>query len=123
MTFCVSGEPRAGRVLQEIADVAGFDSAHDPTGNHHHQRHQTRPVGTAMQCLRRGDGGIEFWLARDLQFLLGYAKWENFLNVVSKAKTACDISGHDVFWTILLNVTGKWSTQALAASAKSTTSC
>jgi DNA-damage-inducible protein D len=42
------------------------------------------------------DGGIEFWLARDLQFLLGYAKWENFLNVVSKAKTACDISGHDV---------------------------
>ncbi len=38
------------------------------------------------------DDGIEFWLARDLQHLLGYSKWENFLNVVSKAKTACEIS-------------------------------
>ncbi len=42
------------------------------------------------------DGGVEYWLARDLQFLLGYAKWENFLNVVLKAKTACDLSGHQV---------------------------
>lgn len=40
------------------------------------------------------DSGIEFWLARDLQHLLGYAKWDNFLNVVSKAKTACEVSGH-----------------------------
>lgn len=40
--------------------------------------------------------GIEFWLARDIQHLLGYSKWDNFLNVVSKAKTACDVSGHTV---------------------------
>ena len=40
--------------------------------------------------------GVEYWLARDLQFLLGYSKWDNFLNVVSKAKTACDVSGHPV---------------------------
>jgi len=40
------------------------------------------------------ESGIEFWLARDLQHLLGYAKWENFLNAVSKAKTACVVSGH-----------------------------
>ena len=39
------------------------------------------------------ENGIEYWLARDLQHLLGYAKWDNFLNVISKAKTACDISG------------------------------
>jgi DNA-damage-inducible protein D len=45
---------------------------------------------------RQTDGGIEFWLARDLQHLLGYTKWDNFLNVVSKAKTACDVSGHSV---------------------------
>lgn len=38
------------------------------------------------------DDGIEFWLARDLQHLLGYGKWDNFKNVISKAKTACDIS-------------------------------
>jgi len=29
--------------------------------------------------------GVEFWLARDLQHLLGYAKWENFIKVVNKA--------------------------------------
>jgi len=40
--------------------------------------------------------GIEFWLARDIQYLLGYTKWDNFLNVVSKAKTACEVSGHTV---------------------------
>jgi len=42
------------------------------------------------------EGGVEYWLARDLQQLLGYTKWDNFLNVVSKAKTACDVSGHEV---------------------------
>jgi len=42
------------------------------------------------------DGGVEYWLARDLQHLLGYAKWDNFLNVVSKARTACEVSGHAV---------------------------
>ena len=40
--------------------------------------------------------GVEYWLARDIQHLLGYTKWENFLNVVLKAKTACEVSGHDI---------------------------
>lgn len=39
------------------------------------------------------ENGIEFWFARDLQHLLGYDKWDNFINVISKAKTACDVSG------------------------------
>lgn len=42
------------------------------------------------------DEGVEFWLARDIQHLLGYSKWDNFLNVVSKAKTACEVSGHPI---------------------------
>jgi DNA-damage-inducible protein D len=42
------------------------------------------------------EGGVEYWLARDIQHLLGYAKWDNFLNVVSKARTACEVSGHQV---------------------------
>ncbi|MEI8327409.1 MAG: DNA damage-inducible protein D, partial [Betaproteobacteria bacterium] len=45
---------------------------------------------------QRADNGVEFWLARDIQHLLGYAKWENFLNVVSRAKTACEVSCHPV---------------------------
>lgn len=40
--------------------------------------------------------GVEYWLARDLQYLLGYAKWDNFLNVIGKAKTACKFSGHAI---------------------------
>lgn len=41
----------------------------------------------------KSDDGLEFWLARDLQHLLGYAKWENFISVINRAKTACEISG------------------------------
>lgn len=32
---------------------------------------------------------VEFWFARDLQILLGYTQWRNFLLVIEKAKTAC----------------------------------
>lgn len=32
--------------------------------------------------------GVEFWFARDLQILLGYTQWRNFLLVINKAKTA-----------------------------------
>ena len=45
---------------------------------------------------QRTEGGVEFWLARDLQHLLGYAEWRNFGTVLSKAKTACELSGHKV---------------------------
>ncbi|MDP3734788.1 MAG: DNA damage-inducible protein D, partial [Nanoarchaeota archaeon] len=40
--------------------------------------------------------GIEFCFARDLQKLLGYDKWENFLNAIEKAKEACKNSGQDI---------------------------
>ncbi|HLV48508.1 MAG TPA: hypothetical protein VKY35_05535 [Aliidiomarina sp.] len=40
--------------------------------------------------------GVEYWLARDLQHLLGYGKWDNFQTVISKAKTACEVSGHEI---------------------------
>ena len=40
------------------------------------------------------ESGVEYWLARDIQHLLGYAEWRNFGQVISKAKTACEVSGH-----------------------------
>lgn len=40
--------------------------------------------------------GVEYWLARDLQHLLGYTEWRNFLQPISKAKTACEVSGQTV---------------------------
>ena len=45
---------------------------------------------------KQTETGVEFWLARDLQYLLGYEKWDNFKSVISKAKTACENSGHKI---------------------------
>ncbi len=42
------------------------------------------------------DDNVEFWLARDLQHLLGYTKWDNFKNVILKAKTACEVSEQNI---------------------------
>ncbi|MBU0699845.1 DNA damage-inducible protein D [bacterium] len=36
---------------------------------------------------------IECWSARELQEVLGYAEWRNFLKVIEKAKTACENTG------------------------------
>jgi DNA-damage-inducible protein D len=36
---------------------------------------------------------IECWSARQLQTILGYNKWDNFVKVVEKAKKACETSG------------------------------
>jgi DNA-damage-inducible protein D len=45
---------------------------------------------------KQAENGVEFWLARDIQSLLGYEKWYNFKTVILKAKTACEVSGHKV---------------------------
>ena len=40
--------------------------------------------------------GIECWSARELQVLLGYSKWENFIKVIDKAKESCRNAGKEV---------------------------
>ena len=37
--------------------------------------------------------GVECWSARELQKLLGYSLWQNFTNVINKAKEACENVG------------------------------
>jgi DNA-damage-inducible protein D len=45
---------------------------------------------------RNLDGrGNEYWRARDLQAVLGYSEWRNFLEVVEKARSACEALGVD----------------------------
>jgi len=39
---------------------------------------------------------IECWSARDLQEILNYAKWDNFLKVIEKAKKSCENVGEEV---------------------------
>lgn len=43
----------------------------------------------AFESIIQQENKIEFWYARDLQKLLGYEKWDNFLKVIEKAKSAC----------------------------------
>ena len=38
--------------------------------------------------------GQEFWLARELQVVLEYTEWRNFLHIIDKAIAACKNSGN-----------------------------
>ena len=40
---------------------------------------------------------LECWSARELQDILSYTKWSNFLNVIDKAKKSCENAGAIVF--------------------------
>jgi DNA-damage-inducible protein D len=37
--------------------------------------------------------GSDYWLARDIQPVLGYSTWESFSGVIEKAKIACESAG------------------------------
>lgn len=50
----------------------------------------------AFEKIIQQEEKIEFWYARELQKLLGYEKWDNFLKVINKAKEACLNSKHKV---------------------------
>jgi len=53
-------------------------------------------IGLFERAGQVDDGDVEFWLARDLQGLLGYQRWDTFLDVIEKAKLACIGSGQIV---------------------------
>lgn len=40
--------------------------------------------------------GVEYWFARELQHVLEYAQWRNFVLVIEKAKEACTGAGNAV---------------------------
>src|SRR3989338_2916031 len=46
----------------------------------------------AFEQYAHAESEVEYWLARDLQILLGYEIWENFFNVIEKAKISCQNS-------------------------------
>ena len=51
---------------------------------------------TSFESVANQDSNIEFWFARDLQRLLGYSDWKNFIRVLAKAKIACSNSKHSI---------------------------
>jgi DNA-damage-inducible protein D len=50
----------------------------------------------AFQTITRNRDGVEYWHARELQPVLGYAQWRNFVEVIERARTACANSGQPV---------------------------
>jgi len=51
-------------------------------------------VRKSLDGLRRvSKRGTEYWMARDLQGALGYAKWDKFEGVIGKARMACESTG------------------------------
>lgn len=55
-----------------------------------------RQYCTTFQTITKTREGVEYWHARQLQEVLGYTQWRNFLEVIEKAKTACGNSGQRV---------------------------
>jgi len=43
------------------------------------------------QCARQYKG-VECWSARDLQSLMGYEEWRNFVSIIEKAVESCQNS-------------------------------
>ncbi len=53
-------------------------------------------VSSPFDAIRQYDQhGNEYWSARDLQILLGYAKWQKFEDTIQRAIKACENSGND----------------------------
>jgi DNA-damage-inducible protein D len=54
-------------------------------------------LATVMAALdnkkREAPNGEDYWMARDIQTILGYDRWENLQAVILKARTACSGSG------------------------------
>jgi len=55
-----------------------------------------RELTDIFEAAAQHSGDVEYWLARDLQKLLGYAEWRNFSLVIDKAKTASQNAGQEI---------------------------
>ncbi|MCT8739236.1 DNA damage-inducible protein D [Glaesserella parasuis] len=49
-----------------------------------------------FEQIKQTENNREFWSARELQPLLGYSKWENFQQTISRAMQSCETAGYSV---------------------------
>ena len=54
---------------------------------------QLKLLQTFEKIKRTSDEGMKYWDARELSPILGYERWENFQNVISKAIVSCKVGG------------------------------
>lgn len=58
---------------------------------------QIRSLFAAFDSIKKTTpSGADYWMGRDLQVVLDYARWESFEEVIKKAETACGSSGIEV---------------------------
>ncbi len=50
----------------------------------------------SFEDIKRTEGDVEFWFARELASILEYSKWENFHKVIRRAMLACKNSGFSI---------------------------
>ena len=56
--------------------------------------HEMKKQHQNFESIRHLDeSGNEYWLARELADILDYVQWRNFIQVIEKAKEACENSG------------------------------
>ncbi|MDR1328292.1 MAG: DNA damage-inducible protein D [Oscillospiraceae bacterium] len=56
----------------------------------------TKLKNTFDEIAHKTEDGVEFWLARELQSLLGYVRWENFDIAIKRAMVSCESAGYAV---------------------------
>ena len=49
-----------------------------------------------FEKIKHTDAHGDYWLARELMLLLGYRKWERFLDAIERAMISCGVAGSDV---------------------------
>ncbi len=51
-------------------------------------------IQSDLDSIKKTDKDLEYWSARELMVILGYAEWRKFVGVTDKAKDACIKSGY-----------------------------
>ena len=55
-------------------------------------QHVMKLIGNAQ---KNANNGAPFWMARELQPLLGYDTWSNFKNAIERARMSCEVNGRN----------------------------
>ncbi|NDE90680.1 MAG: DNA damage-inducible protein D [Alphaproteobacteria bacterium] len=50
----------------------------------------------SFEDIAKNENGVTYWLARDIQPLLDYTRWENFETAIERAKNACKTAGQPI---------------------------
>ena len=62
----------------------------------------TNTISELEKVKKRSSQGVDFWMARDINMLLGYPTWREFEAVVGRARDAVQTNGIDVSHHIVL---------------------